>query len=81
MSELIDRQARSTLRDLAFFVLGVAAARPAELLDLELLGLRALVLVGDVVVALAGLAGELDQVSHRLTPIGTAAPKKKVREV
>jgi hypothetical protein len=45
-------------------MLRVLAASVAELLDLELLGLRALVLVGDVVVALAILARELDEVSH-----------------
>jgi hypothetical protein len=73
----------STLRDLAFFVLRVLAARVAELLDLELLGLRALVLVGDVVVALAVLTGELDEVSHlggsseRVTLRGCAALKRK----
>jgi hypothetical protein len=73
----------STLRDLAFFVLRVLAARVAELLDLELLGLRALVLVGDVVVALAVLTGELDEVSHlggsseRVTVGGCAALKRK----
>src|SRR5262245_61102840 len=42
----------------------MAAAGAAELLDLELLGLRALVLVSHVVVALAGLAAELDEVTH-----------------
>jgi hypothetical protein len=54
----------SALRDLAFLVLRVLAASVAELLDLELFGLRALVLVRDVVVALAVLTGELDEVSH-----------------
>jgi hypothetical protein len=58
-------------------------ARAAELLDLEFLGLRALVLVGHVVVALAVLAGELDEVSHRGRSVWhphTRMPQK-VREV
>ena len=58
----------SALADLAFFVLGMAAAGVAELLDDELLRHGALVLVGDVVVALAGLAGQFDQVTHGVAP-------------
>ena len=66
-------QQRSALRDLAFFVLRVLAARVAELLDLELLGLCALVLVSDVVIALAVLTGELDEVSHGAAPVKRVA--------
>ena len=55
-------------------MLRVPAARAAELLDLELLGLRALVLVGHVVVALAVLTAELDEVSHGASFVRTGTP-------
>src|ERR1019366_2619887 len=54
----------STLRDLPLFVRIVLPAHGAELLDLELLGHRPLVLRGRVVRAAAVAAGHLDEVAH-----------------
>jgi hypothetical protein len=59
----------------------MAATRSAELLDLELLGLRALVLVGDVVVAFAGLAGELDARRRKIQSARAQRSAGKVRGV
>src|SRR5579864_7418561 len=53
-----------TLRDLALFVREVLPAHGAELLDLELLGHRPLVLRGRVVRAAAVAARHLDEVAH-----------------
>src|SRR5580704_7748852 len=55
---------RSTLRDLAFFVREVLPAHGAKLLQLELLGHRALVLGRRVVGAATVAAGHLDDVTH-----------------
>src|ERR1700722_1177553 len=55
------------LGDLAFLVREVLSARRAELLDLELLGHRPLVLGRGVVRSPALAAGHLDEVAHEKT--------------
>jgi hypothetical protein len=52
-------------------VQGVFTASAAEFLDRELFRHRSAILVGDVVVALAFLTGQLDDISHdQLPPLG-----------
>ena len=54
----------SALRDLAFFVLEVLSAHGAELLDLELVAHRALVLRRRVIRAAAVATRHFDDVAH-----------------
>src|SRR5581483_8592410 len=63
-----NEQRDSALRDLALFVLEVLSAHGAELLDLELLGHRPLVLGRRVVCTAAIAARHLDEVAHGKRP-------------
>ena len=56
------------LGDLSLFVRGVFTASAAKLLDRELFRHRPTILIGDVVVALAFLTGQLDDISHDQLP-------------